>query len=388
MKLRAREDGSTRTDTVGEVVGLVELGIPSVFGGVGVAGVARDRTKSQEWMCGELKACGISSVVTVASTHYNWLQTSYHFTMVSTRKKDYSFIASMTQALQKSLLEEAAQVRASFDILNDAVILTAEGELPIGNLLAVDQHALSIAQIPRIHTSDLDEFLIKQEESEEDEEMFRAGLPVLGDPECRSSNAASLEDTELDSAVYKLRSKSSVDWQSPGGEFIVPKFTAKRKYNEDKDQLGPIPEDWLDKDTDVQSVIEASVAEGRKKSSQTAHSMAVIVEVPEKSEGMEEDSKGKNIAAGECSDGFAAYLQEMRKEATGSKKKASAEKKKAKEKFSRSDSQMTHSGWFRATTSKSGIPPAPPNTPSNSSDSSSSSESSDSDLDPSNSSSD
>jgi hypothetical protein len=45
--------------------------------------------------------------------------------MVSTRKKDYSFIASMTQALQNSLLEEAAQVRASFDILNDAVILTA-----------------------------------------------------------------------------------------------------------------------------------------------------------------------------------------------------------------------------------------------------------------------
>lgn len=57
MKLRAREDGSTRTDTVGEVVGLVELGISSVFGGVGVAGVARDRTKSQEWMCGGLKAC-------------------------------------------------------------------------------------------------------------------------------------------------------------------------------------------------------------------------------------------------------------------------------------------------------------------------------------------
>ncbi|KAF8187047.1 hypothetical protein K438DRAFT_1765191 [Mycena galopus ATCC 62051] len=271
--------------------------------------------------------------------------------MVSTRRKEYSFIASTTRTSQKSLLEEVAKVGASFDVRNEAVILT-EGELPMGNLPA----------IPRIRTSDLDEFLIKQEESEDDEEIFRAGLPISGDPECHSGNAASLEYADLDSAVYELRSKGSVDWENPEGDFIVPKFTAKKKYK-----------DWLEEQGDLQRAIEASVAEGQKKASQAApDSMAVIVEVPDKSKGKKEDSKGKNIAAGERSDGFAAYLKEMCKEATGSNKKAPAEKKKTKEKFSRAESQLPHSGWFRATTSKSGSPPAPLNTPSDPSDSSSS----------------
>jgi hypothetical protein len=39
--------------------------------------------------------------------------------------------------------------------------------------------------------------------------------------------------------------------------------------------------------------------------------MAVIVEVPEKSKGKKEYSKGKNIAAEERSEGFAAYLKEL-----------------------------------------------------------------------------
>ncbi|KAJ7732871.1 hypothetical protein B0H16DRAFT_1769950 [Mycena metata] len=66
--------------------------------------------------------------------------------MVSTCRKDYSFVASTTRGPQKSLLE-AAKVGASFNVQNDAVILTAEGEPPMGNLPAVDQHALSAGRI-------------------------------------------------------------------------------------------------------------------------------------------------------------------------------------------------------------------------------------------------
>ncbi|KAK6996352.1 hypothetical protein R3P38DRAFT_3222530 [Favolaschia claudopus] len=98
--------------------------------------------------------------------------------------------------------------------------------------------------------------------------------------------------------------------------------------------------------------------------------MAVIVEVPEKTEKAGK-SKGKDIDAGERSAGFAEYLRQMHVKIEegdsmpkkGRSKKTSS-KKAEKEKFMRPDSQIPNGGWFRATTSASGSPPAPPNSPS------------------------
>ncbi|KAJ7855709.1 hypothetical protein B0H14DRAFT_3645240 [Mycena olivaceomarginata] len=317
--------------------------------------------------------------------------------MVSTRKKTYASVAETTRTQQKSILQEVAEVGASFNGQNEPAVLAAEGELQFGSLPPVDQHALRVAQGPRIHGSDLDELVATYENQDaDDDEEERDESPTAGDSES-GADAASSENVE-DESAYILHSQGSLDWESSENGFVVPRITAKKykwlvpermdtKYkffptwfdlSEDEDQLGPIPGSWVKKEeVDFQSAIEASIEEVKISSAVPARSMAVIVEVPEEA-AAKQSTKGKNVDAAERSTGFAAYLQEMQNSNAAREKhhKKSKDAKKAKERFSRSESQVPEGGWFRATTSKSGSPPAPPNTPSSSSDSSSSSDTS------------
>ncbi|KAJ7855767.1 hypothetical protein B0H14DRAFT_2579228 [Mycena olivaceomarginata] len=317
--------------------------------------------------------------------------------MVSTRKKTYASVAETTRTPQKSILQEVAEVGASFNGQNEPAVLAAEGELQFGSLPPVDQHALRVAQGPRIHGSDLDELVATYENQDaDDDEEERDESPTAGDSES-GADAASSENVE-DESAYILHSQGSLDWESSENGFVVPRITAKKykwlvpermdtKYkffptwfdlSEDEDQLGPIPGSWVKKEeVDFQSAIEASIEEVKISSAVPARSMAVIVEVPEEA-AAKQSTKGKNVDAAERSTGFAAYLQEMQNSNAAREKhhKKSKDAKKAKERFSRSESQVPEGGWFRATTSKSGSPPAPPNTPSSSSDSSSSSDTS------------
>ncbi|KAJ7892509.1 hypothetical protein B0H14DRAFT_3684971 [Mycena olivaceomarginata] len=317
--------------------------------------------------------------------------------MVSTRKKTYASVAETTRTPQKSILQEVAEVGASFNGQNEPAVLAAEGELQFGSLPAVDQHALRVAQGPRIHGSDLDELVATYENQDaDDDEEERDESPTAGDSES-GADAASSENVE-DESAYILHSQGSLDWESSENGFVVPRITARKykwlvpermdtKYkffptwfdlSEDEDQLGPIPGSWVKKEeVDFQSAIEAFIEEVKISSAVPARSMAVIVEVPEEA-AAKQSTKGKNVDAAERSAGFAAYLQEMQNSNAAREKhhKKSKDAKKAKERFSRSESQVPEGGWFRATTSKSGSPPAPPNTPSSSSDSSSSSDTS------------
>ncbi|KAJ6471419.1 hypothetical protein C8R45DRAFT_936847 [Mycena sanguinolenta] len=182
----------------------------------------------------------------------------------TTRTTNYDSVVTTTRTLRKSLLQEAAEVGASFDELNTPVVLTAEGELQSGSLPAVDQHALSVANMPRIRASDLDEhFAADGNEDNEDEEVERAESPTDGGSEF-SDDADSMEEAEVISAGYNLHSQGSVNWESPEEGYIVPRITAKKKeykwmsnmidtqfkffptwfdLSEDEDQLGPLPEE-------------------------------------------------------------------------------------------------------------------------------------------------
>ncbi|KAJ7884232.1 hypothetical protein B0H13DRAFT_1890088 [Mycena leptocephala] len=333
--------------------------------------------------------------------------------MVSTCTKTYTLVAMPARTSRKSLLQEVAEVGASFDGQNEAEVLTAEGELQSGTLPAVDQHALSVAQSPRSQNDD-------------EEEMAKA------DSQDTDSGASS---DELDEGFDSLCTPNNVDWSNDEDGFIVPRIVAKKNslclvsdgmdteykffpswfdlskdedqqidsipkvswfdLSEDEDQLGPIPQEWLkQEDTNLQDAIFASIVEGgRKRKTGPVRSAAVIVEVLEKPAESKQSKrpaagKGKGIGAGERSAGFAAYLHRM--QAEGSKKHQKDKKapnakkagKSGKSTFMRPDSQVPEGGWFKATTSKSGSPPAPPNTPDPpSSDNSSSSERSSSDSD-------
>ncbi|KAJ7808641.1 hypothetical protein B0H14DRAFT_3482147 [Mycena olivaceomarginata] len=280
--------------------------------------------------------------------------------MVSTRKKTYASVAETTRTPQKSILQEVAEVGASFNGQNEPAVLAAEGELQFGSLPAVDQHALRVAQGPRIHGSDLDELVATYENQDaDDDEEERDESPTAGDSES-GADAASSENVE-DESAYILHSQGSLDWESSENGFVVPRITAKKykwlvpermdtKYkffptwfdlSEDEDQLGPIPGSWVKKEeVDFQSAIEASIEEVKISSAVPARSMAVIVEVPEEA-AAKQSTKGKNVDAAERSAGFAAYLQEMQNSNAAREKhhKKSKDAKKAKERFSRSESQ-------------------------------------------------
>ncbi|KAF7368531.1 hypothetical protein MVEN_00176400 [Mycena venus] len=151
--------------------------------------------------------------------------------MVATRTKTYASVATTTRTSRKSLLQEAAEVGATFDEQNGPVVLAAEGELQSGSLPAVDQHAMSVANIPRILASDLDEHfaLYGNQDDEDDEEKLRAESPTDGDSES-SNGASSAGEADTDSAGYAPCSQGSVDWENPEGGFIVPRITAKNNY--------------------------------------------------------------------------------------------------------------------------------------------------------------
>ncbi|KAK6996351.1 hypothetical protein R3P38DRAFT_3329614 [Favolaschia claudopus] len=150
--------------------------------------------------------------------------------MVATRTKTYA--SDTVRTSRKSLLQEAADIGASFDEQNDPTIFTAEG----GGLPAVDQHALSVARIPRIRASDL-----------------------AWDKIC------------------------SVDWEDRQQGFVVPRITAKKEYqwcilrkldteykffppwfDLNEDQLGPIPDEWL---KDVGEDLQKAIAFGGREES-------------------------------------------------------------------------------------------------------------------------
>ncbi|KAK7025736.1 hypothetical protein R3P38DRAFT_3531541 [Favolaschia claudopus] len=303
--------------------------------------------------------------------------------MVATRTKTYASVADTVRTSRKSLLQEAADIGASFDEQNDPTIFTAEGELREGSLPAVDQHALSV------------------DEGGEDEEI-KEELLTESDSEVGEDIATSSDESDL---TRDFRSADSIDWEEGQQGFVVPRITAKKEYQwciprkldteykffPDEDQLGPIPDEWLkDVGEDLQKAIYDSLSEGEKKAINRANSMAVIVEVPEKTEKAGK-SKGKDIDAGERSAGFAEYLRQMHVKIEeeesmpkkGRSKKTSSKQNAEKKKFMRPDSQIPNGGWFRATTSASGSPSAPPNSPSipssGSDDSSSESSSSSSD---------
>ncbi|KAJ6587584.1 hypothetical protein DFH09DRAFT_1359264 [Mycena vulgaris] len=369
----------------------------------------RDAARPRKWLVGvPILAYGQISAGSYPSSRAAYeevdeylprtVYTGYNDIMVATRTKAYASVAKTTRTSQKTLLQEAAEVGVSFDEQNRPVVLTAEGEFQSGSLPAVDQHALSVARIPRIHPSNLDEHLAldKDQKDGHDEEELR-------------NDSLTSSDNE-----YSFDSQGCVDWENPEGGFVVPRHTAKKNYewlvsdkldtklkffptwfdlSEDEDQLGPIPEEWLkQEDMDLPNGVYASIEEaGKKRTNEPIRSMAVIVEVSEEAPGASQsnkvDSKGKDIGAGERSTGFAAYLRQMQAEAAKShrnqsRKAARDEIKKAKKEkanFSRLDSQVPEGGWFRATTSKSGGSRGPPNSkgPPDSPDDSSSSSSSD-----------
>ncbi|KAJ7493710.1 hypothetical protein FB451DRAFT_1164581 [Mycena latifolia] len=239
--------------------------------------------------------------------------------MVATRTKTYASVAMPARTSRKSLLQEAAEVGASFDAQNEAEVLTAEGELQFGTLPAVDQHALSVAKSPRVRASDLDEYLYSSGSQNDDEE----GTAKAGSQD--SDSVA--ESDEQDEGLNILCTPDKVDWNNEADGFVVPRIVAKNNYkwlmsegmdikykffpswfdlSEDEDQLGPIPQEWMKReDADLQGAIFASIAEGgRSRGTEPARSMAVIVEVPQKPAKSQRskdpaDAKGKGIGAGE-----------------------------------------------------------------------------------------
>ncbi|KAJ7434989.1 hypothetical protein FB451DRAFT_1194932 [Mycena latifolia] len=223
--------------------------------------------------------------------------------MVATRTKTYASVAMPARTSRKSLLQEAAEVGASFDAQNEAEVLTAEGELQFGTLPAVDQHALSVAKSPR---------------NDDEEGTAKAGS--------QDSDSVA-ESDERDEGLNILCTPDKVDWNNEADGFVVPRIVAKNNYkwlmsegmdikykfspswfdlSEDEDQLGPIPQESMKReDADLQGAIFASIAEGgRSRGTEPARSMAVIVEVPEKPAKSQRskdpaDAKGKGIGAGE-----------------------------------------------------------------------------------------
>ncbi|KAJ7226135.1 hypothetical protein GGX14DRAFT_643084 [Mycena pura] len=273
--------------------------------------------------------------------------------MVTTRTKTYASVAQTTRTSQRTLLQEVADVGVSFNERNEPDVVAAEGdaEPEAGRVPAATQHALRVANSPRIR--DLSWYSasgkVNCEESVRD-------LPPSG-----GSNSP---DQSGDSGALSLRSESfgpilrnSVDQRSTEGEFIVPRHTVKRtlewsarsrlgnKYqffpswfdlSQDVDQLGPIPREWLEKDDkDVQAAsgdtLEHVNNQGAGAGVQV-ESMAIIVEVPEDSraDDAKQPNKGKGVSAGERSAGFAAYLDKMQRD--GAAKSSSSNKPEKKEK--------------------------------------------------------
>ncbi|KAJ6501237.1 hypothetical protein C8R47DRAFT_260487 [Mycena vitilis] len=334
--------------------------------------------------------------------------------MVATRKKTYASVAPRVRTSTKNLLEEAAEVGASFQTGTEAEVFSAEGELREGSATAVDQGALRVYAPPRIRASDLEEYLQRVESQNDEEDEVKSEQRA----ESEDSEEGWSDDSPIGSSSGSPQvsglSSQAVDWEVPEGTFIVPRVTAKKVYewsrpldtkykffptwfdlSMDEDQLGPLPkylgeetkENYLPEDDDLHEAIRRSIEDQLMDDAARISSMAVIVEEPEDPRSNAGVGKGKGISAEERSTAFGEYLRkiEQMKAAGSSKKdepvkkakKARAEKAKshkdkdsgpsgqeerangAKKSFMRPSSQVPGGGWFRATTEGSGRPPSP-----------------------------
>lgn len=281
--------------------------------------------------------------------------------MVRTRTKTYASVAPAARTSTRNLLEEAAEVGASFNDTNEAVF-AAEGELPQGSAPAADQNALSVYSPPRIRRSDLEEYL-EWFQGQSNEDKDRDGGSSFDSPLGSSINSPqagsvsspaeglSICSPRVGSASSPMDGSSclpsKVEEDDLEGAFTWPKVTAKKKHEWSapldmknrffptwfdlsiaEDQLGPIPEEWevesdsqvLQEEHDLGEAIRRSLSEHAEQIS----SMAVLVEVEEEPVQATTTGKGKNVTAGERSAAFAQYLQVLEREkAATSKSKAS-----------------------------------------------------------------
>ncbi|KAJ7931950.1 hypothetical protein B0H13DRAFT_2308099 [Mycena leptocephala] len=353
--------------------------------------------------------------------------------MFNTRRKTYESAVAPAGPSASTLLEEVEAVGDSLGPAEGENMYIGEGQLVFGSISPVDQDAMASYSPHRLTRVELDWALglDRDDKRSVDEQdgvnrgpslMELAGLSS-GSPGTRSDSSSQEGDSDSKEGVFILPRVTARLVVQPQFPFNIDTcfFPSWFDLSEDEDQLGNIPEEWgmkikqeevdepLHWNDDLQVVPWKAV----QRSNEAVSSMAVIVEVKTNESKTATDdkpkNKGKGLAAGERSAGFAEYLRKMtepteKSDPSGlgkpSKEMGQSSKnqgpgsgpatqsagwlgkktaKSGQDRFTRDGSQIPDGGWFKATTGSSKEPPDDSSSSSSSStDSESSTSSSDS----------